>query len=129
MEPSGFDITAGDAALIGVPSGQEVQLLDIIWNSEGPDGPAPRFRFLAPAIARQGGSIDFTAAEADLQHLCESFALAQLRPRGDMPPLILLSIADRAVPFGTSDPDATQYFETFALQPSANGITCIREIF
>ena len=129
MEQESFEITAGSAALISVPSGQEVRLLDIIWNSEGPDGPAPRFRFVAPAISRQGGRVGFAGAEADLQHLCQAFALEQLLLKGDAPPLILVSIADREVPFGTSDPEATQYFEAFTLQPSAGGTTCIREIF
>lgn len=120
-----LDITLGDGAAIAVPSNQAVTLLDIIWNSTGPEGPAPRFRFVAPAIAREGGSMTFEAAEADLQHLCESFALAKLAEKGISAPMVLLSMADRAVEFGVSDPDATQYFETFSI----DGSTCSREIF
>lgn len=120
-----LDITLGDGAAIAVPSNQAVTLLDIIWNSTGPEGPAPRFRFVAPAIAREGGSMTFEAAEADLQHLCESFALAKLAEKGISAPMVLLSLADRAVEFGISDPEATQYFEAFSI----DGSTCSREIF
>lgn len=129
METDALDITLGEAvdggAAIAVPSGQAVTLLDIIWNSMGPEGPAPRFRFLAPAIARDGGSIDFDLAEADLQHLCEGFALAQLAQRGVVAPLVLLTLADRVVEFGVPDPEATQYVGAFRIE----GTTCISEIF
>lgn len=120
-----LDITLGDGAAIAVPSNQAVTLLDIIWNSTGPEGPAPRFRFVAPAIAREGGSMTFEAAEADLQHLCENFALPKLAEKGISAPMVLLSLADRAVEFGISDPEATQYFEAFSI----DGSTCSREIF
>ena len=125
MEQEELDITLGDGTLIEVPSQQEVTLLDVIWNSEGPEGPAPRFRFLAPAISRDGGSIDFAAAEADFQHLCEGFVQAQLAQRGLAAPMVLIALYDRAVAFGTSDPDSTQFIEAFRL----DGAICTREIF
>jgi hypothetical protein len=125
MDDLALDITLGDGAAIAVPSGQQVRLLDIIWNSEGPDGPAPRFRFIAPAIARAGGSVAYEAAEADLQHLCEGFALAKLAERGAVAPLVLLGMADREIEFGVTDPEATQYVDAFVIE----GTTCIREIF
>jgi len=120
-----LDISVGDGALIAVPSGQLVTLLDIIWNSEGPDGPAPRFRFVAPAIARDGGSVSYDAAEADLQHLCEAFAAPKLAEHGLDAPLVLLTLADRPVEFGVPDPEATQYVDAFRIE----GTTCVREIF
>lgn len=125
MEQDTLDITLGTDAPIAVPSGQAVVLQDIIWNSEGPEGPAPRFRFVAPAIARDGGSIGFDLAEADLLELCQNYARTALAEKGMAAPLVLLSIADRAVEFGTSDPEATQYFEAFRIE----GDTCVREIF
>lgn len=125
METEELQITVGDGAAISVPSSQMVTLIDIIWNSEGPEGPAPRFRFLAPAIAREGGSVGFDAAEADLQHLCEAFALQQMAARGVSAPLVLVGLADRVVEFGVSDPESTQFVEAFRI----DGTTCIREIF
>ena len=125
MEQDDLDITLGDGTLIEVPSQQAVTLLDVIWNSQGPEGPTPRFRFLAPAISRDGGSIDFAAAEADFQHLCEGFVQAQLAQRGLDAPMVLIALYDRAVAFGTSDPESTQFVEAFRIE----GATCVREIF
>lgn len=125
MEQETFEISLGDGAMIDVPSGQKVVLLDIIWNSEGPDGTAPRFRFVAPAIARDGGAVDFDAAERDLQSLCEGFVLSKLAEKGTEAPLVLLTMTDREVEFGVSDPLSTQYVDAFSI----DGTTCIREIF
>jgi hypothetical protein len=125
MEQENLDVTLGDGAAIAVPSGQSVALLDIIWNSQGPDGPAPRFRFVAPAIAKYGGTVSYEATEADLVDLCQSYVIGALVQKDVVAPLVLVSIADRAVEFGVSDPEATQYFETFSI----NGSTCSREIF
>ena len=125
MEQENLDVTVGDGAAIAVPSGQAVTLLDIIWNSQGPEGPAPRFRFVAPAIAKNGGTVSYEATEADLVDLCQSYVIAALAEKGLAAPLVLVSIADRAVEFGVSDPEATQYFETFSI----DGSTCGREIY
>jgi hypothetical protein len=108
-----------------VPSGQLVVLQDIIWNSIGPEGPLARFRFLAPAIARDGGTVGFETASADLLHLCQSVVLTELAQRGAMPARVSVSMGDRAVVFGDSDPEATQYFEMFQI----DGDTCIWEAF
>ena len=125
MEQENLDVSLGDGAAIAVPSGQAVTLQDIIWNSIGPEGPAPRFRFVAPAIAKDGGSVSYEASEADLLDLCQSFVIGKLAEKGMAAPLVLVSIADRAVEFGVSDPEATQYFEAFLI----DGSTCSREIF
>ena len=125
MEQENLDVSVGDGAAIAVPSGQAVTLLDIIWNSIGPEGPAPRFRFVAPAIAKEGGSISYEVTEADLLDLCQSYVIGKLAEKGVAEPLVLVSIADRAVEFGVSDPEATQYFEAFTI----DGSTCSREIF
>ena len=125
MEQETFDVSVGDGAAIAVPSGQAVTLLDIIWNSIGPEGPAPRFRFVAPAIAKEGGNVSYEVTEADLAALCQSYVIGTLAEKGVAAPLVLVSIADRAVEFGVSDPEATQYFEAFLI----DGSTCSREIF
>jgi|LauGreSuBDMM15SN_2_FD.fasta_scaffold32996_1 hypothetical protein len=125
MDQENFDITQGSDAVIAVPSGQAVTLLDIIWNSIGPEGPAPRFRFVAPAIAKLSGSVSYEVTEADLVALCQSYVIGKLAEKGVAAPFVLVSFADRAVEFGVSDPEATQYFEVFSI----NGSTCSREIF
>jgi len=118
-------VLTGDAAAIAVPSGQAVTLQDVIWNAAGPNGLTLRFRFLAPQIAREAGDVDFETASADMLALCQTFALPRLAELGPQPQQIIISLADRVVPFGETSPDATQYFEAYSIE---NG-TCIWEMF
>lgn len=118
-------VLTGDAAAIAVPSGQTVTLQDVIWNAAGPNGLTLRFRFLAPQIAREAGDVDFETASADMLALCQTFALPRLAELGPQPQQIIISLADRVVPFGETSPDATQYFEAYSIE---NG-TCIWEMF
>ena len=67
--------------VIDVPSGQDVSLLETVSNVPGNNGPALRFRFLAPAIARDDGTIDADTAASDMDYLCNDFALKHL-PEG-----------------------------------------------
>ena len=117
------DATQRDSGLIDVPSGQAVTLLDVVWGMPEPEGPTLRFRFLAPQIARDGGSVNYASAAADLLHLCQSYALPRAADFGEEPALIVVSLSDVALPFGTTAPDATQYFDAFTLQ----GDACISE--
>lgn len=112
-------------AAIEVPSGQEVTFIEMIADAPGPDGLAYRFRFLAPAIAKSGGSIDAETALDDMAALCEGFALARLSNVGPMPSQIIISLSDRMVPFGEPAPDVTQFFEAFRPE----GGTCVWEGF
>jgi len=120
-----LEVSLGDGAQISVPSGQSVTLHDIIWNSAGPEGAVARFRFVAPEIARAGGSVTADQVAQDLLHLCENVVLGTLAERGALPPNVIVSIADRAVSFGETVPDATQYFESYRI----DGDRCISELF
>lgn len=120
----GSVVLTGDATLIAVPSGQAVQLQDAIWNADGPLGPTLRFRFVAPGIA-QGGAVDVETAQADMQALCDSFALPRVAQIGPAPAQLIISMADRALPFGQAAPEATQYFEAYRLE----GGQCLWELF
>lgn len=115
--------TAG--VVVAVPSGQSVTLLDVIRDAPGPDGPALRFRFLAPAIARDGGTVDFDTAISDMLHLCQSYVAPRLAEFGTAPGQVIISLSDVAVPFGAAAPEATQFFESFRI---ADG-DCIWEPF
>ena len=108
------DVT-GDAALIPVPSGQAVTLMETIWNERGPDGLAIRFRFLAPAITKGTGTVTSDQAEADMQALCHDYALKRIGDAtGPKPAQIIISLSDRPVPFGETRPEATQLFDSFS---------------
>jgi len=110
---------------IAVPSGQELHFHEMIWGEPGPAGLTARFRFIAPGIAREGGSVDFVQAEPDMAYLCETYALPRLSDMGPQVAQVIISLSDRPVEFGTAMPDATQFFEAY--QPE-NG-ACIWEGF
>lgn len=124
-EAEGPQVIAGDDAVVAVPSGQSVSLLDVVMNAPGPDGMAARFRFVAPAIAKDGGSVDFETTSADMAYLCQTYALPRLAEMGPVPAQIIISMSDRPVPFGESSPDATQFFEAYRVEDGA----CIWEAF
>lgn len=125
IEAEGAQVTPGDGVPIAVPSGQLVTLQDVIWNVPGPEGLTLRFRFVAPQIARQGGTVDYATATGDMLHLCQTYALPQVSALGPMPTQIIISLSDRALPFGEAAPEATQFFEAFGIQDG----TCIWEMF
>lgn len=120
----GVQVVSGVDEPVPVPSGQSVTLQDVIWNEPGPNGMTLRFRFIAPGIA-PGGGVAFDAASADMQHLCDTYALPRLAEFGPAPEQIVISLSDRAVPFGESAPDVTQFFESYRIE---NDI-CVWEMF
>ena len=125
VQAEGPQVIAGEDAVVPVPSGQAVRLPDVVLNAPGPDGVAARFRFVAPAIAKDGGEVDFETASADMAHLCQSYALPRLAELGPVPTQIIISFSDRPVPFGEAAPDATQFFEAYRVE----GDACIWEAY
>ena len=113
---AGSDQTSAEAAdaPIPVPSGQRVTLIETLWNEPGPQGLAVRFRFLAPAISKEGGTISPELAEVDMLALCKDYALQRIGDStGPTPAQIIISLSDRVVPFGESHPEATQFFDSY----------------
>ncbi len=121
----GAQISTGSDTEIPVPSGQPVFLQDVIWNAPGPEGLTLRFRFIAPQIARDTGTVDYEMAAADMMPLCQTYALPRLGEFGPQPSQIIISLSDIAVAFGDTVPEATQFFEAFSYQDG----TCIWEIY
>ena len=118
--------SAGEAGVapISVPSGQPVTLSEVLLDRD-PGALWLRLRFVAPQISRNGGTATHDQAMADMDHLCQELALSYVQEHALQPERIVISFADRAVPFGVQDPAATQYFEAY--RPS--GDTCIWEGF
>ena len=114
--------TAAAAEEIVTPSGMAVSWLETVHGAPGPEGLTARFRFLAPAIA---GEVDFEAAAEDMHWLCETFALPRLSVLGPQPSQVVISLADREIPFGQTDPAAVQFFEAY--RPA--GDVCEWEMF
>ncbi len=108
-----------------LPSGQKVTLMDVVTNVPGNDGLAIRYRFLAPSIARDGGTVDGDAAGNDMEWLCNEYALPRLPKNGPQPVEIIISMSDVNVPFGEDHPEATQFFNSYAIDTG----TCAWEIY
>lgn len=106
---------------IALPSGQTVTLVETIRDTAGPTGLTDRFRFLAPWIA----GVAYEDIAPDIQWLCDTVALPRVASSMPPPMQIVLSLSDRPVPFGTSDPAATQFFEAFTVTDG----TCVVEMF
>ncbi|WP_235829836.1 DUF6497 family protein [Frigidibacter oleivorans] len=95
---------------IRLPSGLAVSWIETVQDAAGPEGLTARFRFLAPAIT---ASMDFDSLAADMQWLCDSFALPRIPSTGPQPQQIVISLSDREIPFGETAPDAVQFFEAY----------------
>lgn len=104
---------------VAVPSGREVQALDVITDLQGPAGATARFRFVVPGLKPDED------ATADMQAICDSYALPRSDGMVPSPQQIVITFADRAVPFGEPAPDAVQFFEAYSPQGGA----CIWEMF
>jgi len=103
---------------VDVPSGQAVSFLERV-DREG----MVHFRFLAPQISRDTGDISLVDSEPDMLFLCETFAVPRLG--AVVPERVVITLADREVPFGEANPEATQFFEGFRVENGA----CIWEGF
>ena len=105
-------LAATPASAIDVPSGQSVELQEVLVDTIGAETWL-RFRFIAPQIALEGGTVDYATAAEDMTHLCDTLAVPYIADFDLTGDVIVISLADRAVDFGTADPDATQFFEAY----------------
>lgn len=112
------------AHAVDVPSGQQINLSEVLVDEQSTQTWL-RFRFLAPKIAVGEGQLTYSEVEGDFQHLCDKLAvpyIAEFELSGDV---VVISMADRDVPFGQTDPDSIQYFEAFRVKDGA----CVWEEF
>ena len=93
MPAISFAETARELVL-DVPSGQPVDMHEVLTDRVG-DEVWVRFRFLAPWIARSGGSIGFAEAEPDLEHLCKAVALPYLAEHALAADIVSITLLDR----------------------------------
>lgn len=113
---------SGATQQVAVPSGQVVALSEVLVD-DAQGETLVRFRFVAPGIAREGGSVPYDVAMIDMDHLCRQLVLPYLAAHALAPERVVLSMADRDVPFGEASPQATQFFEAYRLE----GADCIWE--
>ncbi|MEE4188798.1 MAG: DUF6497 family protein, partial [Roseobacter sp.] len=72
-----------------------------------------RFRFLAPGIDKGADGLPFAEVQAVFERLCVEVAIPYLAEYGLSADVIVVTLLDRPVVFGTTDPDATQLIEAF----------------
>lgn len=77
-----------------------------------------RFRFIAPKIGATVGRIGYDVASNDMEHLCQTLAVAYVSQHDLDPALVVISLSDRPIQFGDAAPDATQFFEAYRLEQS-----------
>ncbi|OCX66190.1 hypothetical protein BFP70_07780 [Thioclava sp. SK-1] len=99
---------------ISVPSGQDIRWQETVSDAQGSAGRTIRFRFVAPAIA-DATKVDAEVALDDMLALCDTFAVPRIPNVGPQPEQIVISLADRDIPFGEANPDAVQYFEAYSI--------------
>ncbi len=100
-----------------VPSGQPVHLTQVLLD-ENPGELWLRFRFVAPKIGSDVGRIGYDVASVDMQHLCQTLAVAYVAEYDLNPARVVISLSDRPTEFGQTEPDATQFFEAYRLEQS-----------
>ncbi|WP_120981163.1 DUF6497 family protein [Ruegeria conchae] len=103
--------------LLPVPSGQPVELSNVLLDTN-PGELWVRFRFIAPNIGATVGRITYDVAVIDMEHLCQTLAVPYVAQHDLDPARVVISFSDRPLEFGTSEPDATQFFEAYRLEQS-----------
>jgi hypothetical protein len=76
-------------------------------------------RFLAPQIARDGGTVDFDMAQIDMDWLCETHGLPLAALPYAQADSIVIAMLDRPVLRGVTDVEATRYFEIYSVREGA----------
>lgn len=104
-----------------LPSGLEAGLQEVL-QEEGGGAPVLRFRFVAPGLDRAAG---LEVVSADLEHLCNAYALPNAPDAEATGATIIVSVGDGPSEFGVADPDVVQVFEAYRVE---NGL-CIWEVF
>lgn len=105
-----------------VPSGNDIQLQEILFETRDDATRVVRFRYVMPLI-RQG--VAFADIEQDFFHLCIGVAVPYLAIQNETVDQVIISMADRETDFGVISHLAQQYFEAFSVQDG----TCIWEGF
>ena len=109
----------------GVPSGQPMALWQVLWEAVEGQGNQVVLRFLAPGIAREDGTVAFEAAQADMDWLCDTHGRPVAGLAYGRAASLVIELLDRPVPRGVTDPAATRFFETYAIEEGA----CVAQSF
>lgn len=117
---TGAPSLAGDAARVTLASGLEARLLDTrLEEGDGEGAQTLRLRYVAEGLVRESDHSD------DMQELCEGHALPSMAGMDPVPAHVVITLADREIPFGEAAPEAVQFFESYRIEDGA----CVWELF
>ena len=107
---------------ISAPSGQSITPHETLFEDQA-GNTIGILRYIAPAIARDTGTINFAQAEDDLEYLCQRDGIDLVnRGKADQ---IIVSLIDQPSPRGETNPDVTKFIALFRVENE----TCIWELF
>lgn len=96
-----------------LPSGMEAALLEGFVEIQ-PDGERwARFRYIMPALSEGAG---YDSVQQDFAVLCGEAALPMLDAAAEQVSVVVVSLMDKPLEFGQSDPETIQFFEVFAIR-------------
>ncbi len=113
--------TAAYAELPTVPSGQDIEIYQEGLLEEEGTQKVYYLGVVAPEIAN-GGRIDFKAANADIDVLCETYALgrALAAENGDEPASeLVIKMMDSPLSYGETNQDVRQYMGFYDISKGA----------
>lgn len=108
---SGQGVAAQDLTL---PSGLEVNFLDRYVEVQSDGETWLTLRFLSPRIGLDEGELGYDEISGDLDALCESRGRAEAAEAGEVQQ-VNITLMDRAVEWGTFDPQATMFIGAYLL--------------
>lgn len=72
-------------------------------------------RYIAPQIARQGGTLGYEDVSMGMDAICDGPGLAAVRAHESPVDQIVITVMDRVVERGQPSPEATQFISTYAV--------------
>jgi hypothetical protein len=109
-------------AQTALPSGFNAELMEGFVEIQ-PDGARwARFRYVMPALADDAV---YDKVQSDFAVLCDDTAVPMLHAAGEEVSQVVVSLMDKPLEFGQSDPGTVQYFEVFTIREGR----CIWEEF
>lgn len=110
-------------AVLDLPSGEQAELMEAFWEDQGDGAFWLRLRFLAPWL--DGAPETALAAQDDMLHLCRVVGLPYVAQAPHEVGLIVVSLSEEPIAFGTTDAGVVQFFEAYEALES----DCISEDF
>ncbi len=95
-----------------LPSDRSVDLRDVLLDQVGAETWA-RFRFVSDELDEDAAQADSREIETDMAALCSRRALPYLKQNVLKAEVVVISVSDRDVPFGETNPQAIQFFEAY----------------